>query len=80
MISAQQAMEQAAITANLYARNGREMYHKLFGPVTDPVAEATFVAAYMRAAAQDFHSWVIHNAVETVGAAIVSKLEREADE
>ena len=56
MISADQAMYQAAATAEVYAKEGAKVFEAIFD--TDPAisreAAATFLAGFMRAAAHDF--------------------------
>jgi hypothetical protein len=60
MLTAQMAMEQAVDTAARYAQEARVEYESIFSmPVSsNPQAAATFMAAFMRTAAQDYESWV----------------------
>jgi hypothetical protein len=60
MLIAQMAMEQAVATAARYAQEAKREYESIFStPVSaDPQAAATFIAAFMRTAAQDYDGWV----------------------
>jgi hypothetical protein len=56
MITAEDAMRQAHMTASLYAYEASVAFEKIFGfPAEDePQAAAIFIGQYMRTAAHDF--------------------------
>lgn len=56
MISPDNAMRQAHMTANEYAREASVAFEKIFGfsPEDEPQAAAVFIGQYMRTAAHDF--------------------------
>jgi hypothetical protein len=58
MLSAGDAMRQAHATAHEYAKAGAESFEALFGTSVsnDRVAAATFIAAFMRTSAADYHT------------------------
>jgi hypothetical protein len=66
MMSAQHAMEQAAMTAETYARKGARLFEDIFDvpPDENPAAAAVFLAAFMRTAAQDFDTAVMSGNTE----------------
>jgi hypothetical protein len=55
-MTAEELMRQAHLTAHEYAKYGVLAYEELFGVAVseNPMAAATFVAAFMRTAAHDF--------------------------
>ena len=56
MITPDYAMEQAHMTASLYAFEAARTFEKIFGfpPEDDAAAAAVFIGQYMRTAAHDF--------------------------
>lgn len=56
MITPQDAMRQAHMTASLYAYEASVSFEKIFGfpPEDEPQAAAIFIGQYMRTAAHDF--------------------------
>jgi hypothetical protein len=56
MITPQDAMRQAHMTASLYAYEASVAFEKIFGypPEDEPQAAAIFIGQYMRTAAHDF--------------------------
>jgi hypothetical protein len=56
MITPDYAMEQAHMTASLYAFEAARAFEKIFGcpPEDEPQAAAAFIGQYMRTAAHDF--------------------------
>lgn len=56
MITPDYAMEQAHMTASLYALEAVRVFEKIFGfpPEDDAAAAAVFIGQYMRTAAHDF--------------------------
>ena len=56
MISPEDAMGQAHMTADLYAYEGSKAFGRIFGfsPEDEPQAAAIFIGQYMRTAAHDF--------------------------
>ena len=56
MITAENAMNQAHMTASLYAYEAARAFEKIFGfpPEDDAAAAAVFIGQYMRTAAHDF--------------------------
>jgi len=56
MITPDDAMRQAHMTADLYAYEGSKAFGRIFGfsPEDEPQAAAIFIGQYMRAAAHDF--------------------------
>lgn len=68
MITPDEAMEQAHMTARKYAYEGIKAFEDLTGlsPKNNPQALATFVAGFMQAASTDFVGWAIQSRVEGV--------------
>ena len=60
MIDAEELMYQAAMTAEVYAREGVKVYQDVFGahPSADPKAAAIFLSGFMRTAAHDFDTGI----------------------
>ena len=56
MITPENAMNQAHMTADLYAYEGSKAFERIFGfwPENEPQAAAVFIGQYMRAAAHDY--------------------------
>ena len=56
MMTPDALMRQAAMTADLYAREGAKVYRDIFGldPAQEPESAAVFIAAFMRTSAHDF--------------------------
>lgn len=56
MITPDDAMRQAHMTADLYAYEGSKAFEKIFGflPEDEPHAAAIFIGQYMRTAAHDY--------------------------
>lgn len=56
MITPEDAMRQAHMTADLYASEAARTFEKVFGflPEDEPQAAAVFIGQYMRTAAHDF--------------------------
>lgn len=56
MITPDHAMNQAHMTADLYAFEAARTFEKIFGfpPEEEPQAAAVFIGQYMRTAAHDF--------------------------
>jgi len=70
MITANEALRQATVTAEHYAMYANSAYYKLFhdegsdDPERSMDRRVAFVNAFMRTAAADFHTWVMHNTAE----------------
>jgi hypothetical protein len=69
MITPTEALEQAVSTTRMYANAAEAAYYKIFcDEGEDPERcldrKVAFVAAFMRTAAADFHTWVVHNNAE----------------
>ena len=56
MTTAETAMRQACMTAEVYALEGAKVYLKIFGGTlsNDPKAAVAFIGEFMRTAAHDF--------------------------
>jgi hypothetical protein len=56
MMTPEDAMRQAHMTASEYAYEAARMFENIFGarPADEPEAAATFIGQYMRTAAHDF--------------------------
>jgi hypothetical protein len=56
MMTPDDAMKQAHMTASLYANEASVVFEKIFGypPEDEPQAAAVFIGQYMRTAAHDF--------------------------
>lgn len=66
MITPDEAMRQAHMTAHEYAAYGFKAYEDLTGMdrVSDPKATAMFVAGFMQAASTDFVGWAVQRRLE----------------
>ena len=63
MMTAEELMRQAHMTAHEYAREGAKAYQDIFGmhPDVDPKAAAIFISGFMRTAAHDFDTGTREN-------------------
>jgi len=70
MITADEALRQASVTAEHYAMCANSAYYKLFhdegsdDPERSMDRRVAFVNAFMRTAAADFHTWTVQDMAE----------------
>ena len=77
MITPDDALRQASMTAREYAREGMKAFEDYFDiPIAaDPKAAATFIAGFMQAASTDFAAWAIQRQLERVNGSLDSGFE-----
>jgi hypothetical protein len=77
MMTPDDALRQASMTAREYAREGMKAFEDYFdmSAADDPKAAATFIAGFMQAASTDFAAWAIQRQFERVNGSLDSGFE-----